>query len=51
MITVPSPLDEARLLVAVDALAAADPALGGVVVRFGPPPMWARDPGFPTLST
>ena len=49
MITVPPPLDEARLLAAVDELAAADPALGEVVERFGPPPMWARDPGFPTL--
>ena len=45
----PPPLDEARLLAAVDELAAADPALGEVVARFGPPPMWARDPGFPTL--
>jgi DNA-3-methyladenine glycosylase II len=43
------PLDEARLLAAVDELAAADPVLGAVVARFGPPPMWGRDPGFPTL--
>ena len=49
MITVPPPLTESRLLVAVDELAAADPALGTVVERFGPPPLWAREPGFPTL--
>jgi DNA-3-methyladenine glycosylase II len=49
VITVPPPLDQARLLAAVNELAAADPALGEVVARFGPPPMWARDPGFPTL--
>ena len=49
MITVPAPLTESRLLVAVDELAAADPALGTVVERFGPPPLWAREPGFPTL--
>ena len=30
-------------------LGAADPALHAVVDRFGPPPMWAREPGFPTL--
>jgi DNA-3-methyladenine glycosylase II len=49
VITVPAPLDEARLLDAVDVLAAADPALGAVVARHGPPPLWAREPGFPTL--
>jgi DNA-3-methyladenine glycosylase II len=42
-------LTEPTLLVAVDVLAARDPALGGVVARFGPPPLWAREPGFPTL--
>ena len=49
VITAPAPLTEARLLVAVRKLAAADPALGAVVDRFGTPPMWAREPGFPTL--
>jgi DNA-3-methyladenine glycosylase II len=49
VITVPAPLDEARLLDAVDVLAASDPALGAVVARYGPPPLWAREPGFPTL--
>jgi DNA-3-methyladenine glycosylase II len=27
----------------------ADPRLAVSVERFGPPPLWARDPGFPTL--
>jgi DNA-3-methyladenine glycosylase II len=49
VITLPPPLTEARLLAAVDELATADPALGAVVRRFGPPPLWAREPGFPTL--
>ncbi len=49
MITVPQPLTASRLLAAVEELAAADPALGAVVARFGPPPLWAREPGFPTL--
>ncbi len=44
-----APLDERGLLDAVDRLAAGDPALCGVVERFGPPPLWAREPGFPTL--
>ena len=49
VITIPEPLTEARLADAVQALAAADPALGAVVDRFGVPPLWAREPGFPTL--
>jgi DNA-3-methyladenine glycosylase II len=43
------PLTEAGLLRAVAELTSADPALGAVVERHGPPPLWARDPGFPTL--
>jgi DNA-3-methyladenine glycosylase II len=43
------PLTEATLLAAAHELAARDPALGAAVERFGPPPLWARDPGFPTL--
>ncbi|HKW78393.1 MAG TPA: DNA-3-methyladenine glycosylase 2 family protein, partial [Candidatus Limnocylindria bacterium] len=31
------------------ALASADPHLAAVVERHGPPPLWAREPGFPTL--
>jgi DNA-3-methyladenine glycosylase II len=30
-------------------LAAADPVLGASVERFGPPPLWARDPSYATL--
>ncbi len=44
-----APLTEASLAVAVDALAARDPVLGDVVARFGRPPLWDREPGFPTL--
>ncbi len=42
-------LTDATLALAVRELAARDPALAAVVERFGLPPMWAREPGFPTL--
>lgn len=46
----PAPvLTDSSLTMAVTELAARDPDLGRIVARFGPPPMWARDPGFPTL--
>lgn len=34
---------------ACDVLGRRDPDLAGVIDRLGPPPMWAREPGFPTL--
>ena len=45
----PVALDEARLVSAVNELAARDPRLGAIVERIGPPPLWARPPGFATL--
>jgi DNA-3-methyladenine glycosylase II len=42
-------LDEARLVGAVAELAARDQRLGAIVERIGPPPLWARPPGFATL--
>ena len=42
-------LTEASLLQAVDWLAGRDADLAEVVQRYGPPPLWAREPGFPTL--
>ena len=42
-------LTEATLLSAVDHLTQADPDLAEIVARFGPPPLWARAPGFATL--
>ena len=42
-------LTRARLLEGVEALAAADPQLGGVVSRFGPPPLLTRKPGYAAL--
>jgi DNA-3-methyladenine glycosylase II len=44
-----APLTEDRLLIGVAALAARDPDLSGIVARYGPPPLWDREPGFPTL--
>src|SRR5262245_55127992 len=38
-----------NLLGAVEGLAARDPALAEIVQRYGPPPLWPREPGFPTL--
>jgi DNA-3-methyladenine glycosylase II len=42
-------LTEATLLAAVDHLIQSDPDLAEIVARYGPPPLWAREPGFPTL--
>ena len=44
-----APLTVSSLADAVDHLAARDPDLAGIVARFGPPPLWDRDPGFGTL--
>ena len=38
------------LSAAVRALVTLDPDLAGVVDRYGPPPLWARPPGFATLT-
>jgi DNA-3-methyladenine glycosylase II len=42
-------LDDASLLAACRELAERDPALARILDRFGPPPLWARAPGFGTL--
>jgi DNA-3-methyladenine glycosylase II len=42
-------LNDQTLLQAVAALAAIDPDLARIVAAYGPPPLWAREPGFPTL--
>jgi DNA-3-methyladenine glycosylase II len=43
------PLTAARLVTAVDILASRDADLAAIVARFGPPPLWDREPGFGTL--
>lgn len=43
------PLTALGLAEAVAVLAARDPDLARIVARFGPPPLWDREPGFPTL--
>lgn len=43
------PLTEAGLQQAVAILAARDPDLAAIAHRLGPPPLWARAPGFPAL--
>jgi DNA-3-methyladenine glycosylase II len=48
-VTVDPRLTGDGLLAAVDELAARDPELAGIVARHGPPPLWDREPGFPTL--
>jgi DNA-3-methyladenine glycosylase II len=42
-------LTQADLPAAVAVLAARDPGLAAIATRFGVPPLWAREPGFPTL--
>lgn len=43
------PLTRRTLLSAVRGLTHADPALAASVERFGPPPLWAREPTYATL--
>jgi DNA-3-methyladenine glycosylase II len=43
------PLTREGLLAAVAELADRDADLAGIVARHGPPPLWDREPGFPTL--
>jgi len=45
----PSSLTAAGLATAVAELTARDPDLAAIVGRYGPPPLWDREPGFPTL--
>ena len=45
----PPPLTAATLPRALAELIARDPHLARIVAEFGPPPLWAREPGFPTL--
>ncbi len=42
-------LSEISLLTAVNLLCKRDSSLQSVVDRFGPPPLWSREPGFATL--
>jgi DNA-3-methyladenine glycosylase II len=44
-----NPLTQRSLLRATRELVAQDPDLAAVVDRYGPPPLWAREPGFHTL--
>jgi len=48
-VAVDPPLTTVSLTAAVDELAARDIDLAGIVARFGPPPLWDREPGFATL--
>lgn len=43
------PLTQRSLITATRRLAARDPDLAVVVDAYGPPPLWAREPGFHTL--
>ena len=46
---VPARIDETTLLEGVRHLAGLDPELRVAIERDGPPPLWAREPGFETL--
>jgi len=48
-VTVPTTLDERTLARGVRFLAARDPHLARLAARNGPPPLWRRAQGFPTL--
>ncbi len=49
MLGIPLSLTNETLVEATYALAARDPDLAHILATFGPPPLWAREPGFPTL--
>jgi DNA-3-methyladenine glycosylase II len=42
-------LDERTVVDAAHTLADGDPDLAAILARHGPPPLWAREPGFETL--
>ena len=44
-----APLTEITLRQGVELLAARDADLAALLHRWGPPPLWAREPGFPAL--
>jgi DNA-3-methyladenine glycosylase II len=46
---VSTPLTNVILPHALADLTARDPRLARIVADYGPPPLWAREPGFPTL--
>jgi DNA-3-methyladenine glycosylase II len=48
-VTPPRRLDRASIARAVEVLSARDPDLAAIARRHGPPPLWGRQPGFPTL--
>jgi DNA-3-methyladenine glycosylase II len=45
----PVPLTEESLARGLHVLSSRDPDLAQILEQLGPPPMWAREPGFPTL--
>ena len=45
----PAALNEASFKRGLRSLARRDRDLAGILRRLGPPPLWAREPGFPTL--
>lgn len=49
MAALPDPLDDARLGAAVRHLSRRDRDLASIARRLGPPPLWSRAQGFPTL--
>jgi DNA-3-methyladenine glycosylase II len=47
--SIPRPLDHDTLKAALTQLAALDPDLDRIIRRYGPPPLWTREPEFATL--
>lgn len=46
---VPAPLNESTLRQGVEIIVERDPDLAAILYRWGMPPLWAREPGFPAL--
>ena len=49
MTSPPSPMTDREIVAGADILAERDPNLACALERLGPPPLWDRKPGFPTL--
>ena len=47
--SIPTPLTDETFANGLHFLCDRDPDLAEIMDKLGPPPMWAREPGFPTL--
>jgi DNA-3-methyladenine glycosylase II len=44
-----TPISGETMAIGLESLCSRDPALAAILAQYGPPPLWDRKPGFPTL--